>query len=621
MASIFDAHAAIQSQFDALDDEMNGGSAAAAAVAVAAVAYAPVSARPAHAPAHAADAGRAQGAFADAAEPAGCVFADPSAPFGIAFGASPLAYASALSLFQSEFNEEQAQERSRRRIRTRERVITEPNPNKQCMGDLRLLKLRWYLSNTGFSRSADQVNFHEHFIQACLPLIFGDEWDKNSVRVMKQFKITELKSEVLCMTPRRFGKSWAIAMFVIAMMLAVPGVKLAVFSPGKRASDSLMKLVLKFSNNIKGARARIIGANTEHLYIAARELGDGIGMMTQVAKNMQSQADTSELSCFPSSKKGETRPRSRSRCMLHAACCILYTVYCILCTAYCVLCSARCAAPSARREVSRPGCERQRRRASRARARACACVRVRARIRVQLSGVLVPRRVSRRCHRCCCCCCCRRVERAGRGRSAVGARADLLRYARVQLHDVRALVDERAHRRYLREQLVVLCPEDAVLDGDPCDALVRADDLGAVEVELRGAHIEDHRARLVEAVLAAVRVEVHGQPADAHQERYELGASLDDSHPPRRRGLGLHRHRCRCQCRCRCSERLRCVRRHCESRARVGVDVVQEVLAEERLAVHHRARARSDTGGRSRTRASTDRVCPEQTQVLNQGGK
>jgi hypothetical protein len=213
----------------------------------------------------------------------------------------------AMEQFINSHNREQAQERARRCIRSRLDVASEPNPNAYCLGDQRLRKLRYYLNNMGLQRSPDQINFHAHFEQAILPLIYGDEWNQHSTRVMRELAITELKTEVLCMTPRRFGKSWAIAMFVLAAMLAVPGIKLAVFSPGSRASSSLMKLVLKFAKSIPGAAQRLCGGNKERLFIAARERAEGQGVQSNFSKDLQTQADTSELSCFPSSTKGQSQ--------------------------------------------------------------------------------------------------------------------------------------------------------------------------------------------------------------------------------------------------------------------------------------------------------------------------
>lgn len=223
----------------------------------------------------------------------------------VPFPATPCVYADVLSAFNVDINKEQTDETARRRIRSRADVMMNTEVVTVSLGDERLKKLRYYLNNCGFERSEDQKDFHHHFTIAVLPLIYGEEWDRVSVRVMAEFGITELKTEVLCMTPRRFGKSFAVAMFMASVALAVPGSEQAVFSPGKRASNSLMKLVLKFMKHIPGAERRIAGGNDERLYIAARELADGVGVMSLHAKGLHTAADTSKISCFPSSPKGQ----------------------------------------------------------------------------------------------------------------------------------------------------------------------------------------------------------------------------------------------------------------------------------------------------------------------------
>jgi hypothetical protein len=70
-------------------------------------------------------------------------------------------------------------------------------------GDYRMRTLRVLLNNMGIVRSADQVTFHEAFIKACLPLIYGArEWETSMVRVLEEYKIKRIQAEVLIMTPR-----------------------------------------------------------------------------------------------------------------------------------------------------------------------------------------------------------------------------------------------------------------------------------------------------------------------------------------------------------------------------------------------------------------------------------
>ena len=58
---------------------------------------------------------------------------------------------------------------------------------------------------------------------------------------MNQFD--NLKQQVLCLTPRRFGKTTSVAMFVAAYCLTVPRSEQCIFSTGRRASQKLLELI------------------------------------------------------------------------------------------------------------------------------------------------------------------------------------------------------------------------------------------------------------------------------------------------------------------------------------------------------------------------------------------
>lgn len=149
-------------------------------------------------------------------------------------------------------------------LRDRDEVCINPDTHKGCPGDLRLNRLNYYLNNLGVQRSPDQQLFHKHFTRAVLPKIYGaEEWNRESVRVMMGLKITKIRYEVTAITPRRWGKTWSVALFVLALMLAVPGIRVCVFSTGKRASGSLMEIMLQFMGNVDGLKDRIVKQNQE----------------------------------------------------------------------------------------------------------------------------------------------------------------------------------------------------------------------------------------------------------------------------------------------------------------------------------------------------------------------
>lgn len=79
-----------------------------------------------------------------------------------------------------------------------------------CEGDNRLRKIRFYLDHVMLAlewhRSESQIAFHDSYIIACLPKIYGKEWEANQARVLKEFGINSITSLVLALTPRRWGR-------------------------------------------------------------------------------------------------------------------------------------------------------------------------------------------------------------------------------------------------------------------------------------------------------------------------------------------------------------------------------------------------------------------------------
>jgi len=122
---------------------------------------------------------------------------------------------------------------------------------------------------------------------------------------MEENGIKEISSEVLIVTPRRFGKTTAVAMYVTACLLFIPGVKIAIFSTGQRASTSLTDLVRTFLRAIQGASERIVEQTKEHLFVAAVPLPRGQGLHSQAAKDLSVDPKTSKLYSLPGESKGK----------------------------------------------------------------------------------------------------------------------------------------------------------------------------------------------------------------------------------------------------------------------------------------------------------------------------
>ena len=73
-------------------------------------------------------------------------------------------------------------------------------------GDAKLKYLRELLHNGfGFTRSKDQIKFHENFIRASIHHIYGDEFAEKETEIMQRNNYEDTNQQILICTPRRWG--------------------------------------------------------------------------------------------------------------------------------------------------------------------------------------------------------------------------------------------------------------------------------------------------------------------------------------------------------------------------------------------------------------------------------
>tara|TARA_B110000908_G_C10249003_1_gene450671 strand:- start:582 stop:2345 length:1764 start_codon:yes stop_codon:yes gene_type:complete len=139
---------------------------------------------------------------------------------------------------------------------------------KERVGDKRLEKIRETLTQFGLTRSKMQKLFHEAFLQATSQHIFKLDKDVDFDAVRQRQGWTNNKQQILCLTPRRFGKTTAVSMFVAAYAWVVGGSVQSVFSTGRRASYKLLQQVREMLMKLPGAAERVGNIrNQEDLYI------------------------------------------------------------------------------------------------------------------------------------------------------------------------------------------------------------------------------------------------------------------------------------------------------------------------------------------------------------------
>lgn len=211
-----------------------------------------------------------------------------------------------LTLYAEQARKDAATRIKQLQLKKRINLSTDPLRDLTASGgDKRLKAIRHTLATILKSRSEDQTLFHESFIHATLPHIFGNDWSENSFRVLQQENISKLETEVLVRTARRWGKTFAVAMFVASMLLNVPGIRIACFSTGSRASGNLMETVCSFLTNTPQGQSRIIRRTQEHLYLASRPLPAGKTATSGYARALCDAPDTSRFISLPATVDGQ----------------------------------------------------------------------------------------------------------------------------------------------------------------------------------------------------------------------------------------------------------------------------------------------------------------------------
>jgi len=137
-------------------------------------------------------------------------------------------------------------------LRKWEYSLLEGNPmmKSQCEGD-RLVKLIGeglkYLDENGYERSSQQRLFHRAFMQASYKMLYGEDLHKHLIRILEENHVHELRTEVACTTPRRFGKTFSIAMWCAVWLVLATDHDSSIYSTSSRVSMMLLDLIIKMA--------------------------------------------------------------------------------------------------------------------------------------------------------------------------------------------------------------------------------------------------------------------------------------------------------------------------------------------------------------------------------------
>ena len=121
-------------------------------------------------------------------------------------------------------------------------------PTDRWIGCTRLRTLQALLKTIderGFERSNQQLQFHAAFIAACARVIYREEYAVSFSSINKHNHWPNDSKEVLISTPRRFGKTFSVAIFCASISLCSQQ-EVVIFSPARRASRAILIRVYEF---------------------------------------------------------------------------------------------------------------------------------------------------------------------------------------------------------------------------------------------------------------------------------------------------------------------------------------------------------------------------------------
>lgn len=133
-------------------------------------------------------------------------------------------------------------------------------------------------------RSETQKRLHRCMMATVLRHVFRKDKDSELRACMREHGLQKTKQQFMAITPRRFGKTYSVAMFAAACIMACPETEIAIFSTAKRASGLLLKQIRAFIEVIPGGRARIASCNAEVLVVSHGEHSSKVSSFPSCAR-------------------------------------------------------------------------------------------------------------------------------------------------------------------------------------------------------------------------------------------------------------------------------------------------------------------------------------------------
>jgi hypothetical protein len=115
-------------------------------------------------------------------------------------------------------------------------------------------------------RTYDQIRMQDLFLSSTTRITYNDAFAGNQKVIMAYNRWTSLHFCAGICTPRRWGKSWALAMFIACLLYWVHNITICIYSPGLRAAgkaDGLLGHVGRFLAKL-GVKSNIESDSADH---------------------------------------------------------------------------------------------------------------------------------------------------------------------------------------------------------------------------------------------------------------------------------------------------------------------------------------------------------------------
>jgi hypothetical protein len=178
----------------------------------------------------------------------------------------------------------------------------------RCPGDVRLANMMARIQNYHVKPNHSQMISIWWFIQSALPMIYGADYADRATQIHARFNITRINPFVVVIAERRAGKTWSLVMYLVALALSMPGIKIAIFAAGERSSTWVVEKMLVFMNNAKDSaqiKQRICAQTSTSVSIAEHPLPPGVTPGTELAKQICLDKHTTHVRSYPSTENGK----------------------------------------------------------------------------------------------------------------------------------------------------------------------------------------------------------------------------------------------------------------------------------------------------------------------------